>query len=58
LPLIISAKNKVWYPLKGLTRNILPVRMFRVAKRKIDRYEQIKQRALIPLQAGGSTPSA
>jgi len=58
LPMIVSAKNKVWYPLKGLTRNTLPVRMFRVTKRKIDRYEQIKQRALIPLQVGGSTPSA
>ena len=56
LPQIKAAKNRYWYPLMDLTRNIWPVRMCRVTKRKIDRYEQIKQRALIPLQAGGQYP--
>lgn len=59
LPLIKKLRKTAgyWKVIHWL-RNVWPVRMCRVAKRKIDRYEQIKQRALIPLQVGGSTPSA
>lgn len=58
LPLVISAKNKVWYPLKGLTRNIWPVRMYRVIRKrfgkepkaKMTKFEQMKLQAELDSQ--------
>ena len=53
LPLIVSAKNRLWYPFKRLVRNIFPVRMYRVAKRvfikekapPLTKFQQIQLRA-------------